>query len=141
MLVEIYHGILSMEETTLKNSGRLNLTIGEVHLIECVGKEIEGLTIREIAEAMAIKSPSVTVAVKKLETKGFLEKWPGKKDGRVVLVHLTKEGQQVYEYHRYYHRMMAQEISEDLTEEEKAVLIKTLDKLNQYFKKSIGEKI
>lgn len=141
MLIEVYHNIMGMEEAALKSSGRLNLSISEMHLIECVGKVTAGLTISEIAEAMSIKSPSVTVAVKKLEKKGYLEKRTGKKDGRVVQVYLTRDGQQIYEYHRFYHRMMAKEISVGLTGEEKEVLIKTLDKLNQFFKKSIGEKI
>ena len=138
-LEDIYHSVMNMEEATLKSSGRLNLSISEMHMIECVGKSEVGRTISEIAEALRIKSPSVTVAVKKLETKGYMEKRPGETDARMVHVFLTKSGQQIYAYHRYYHRMMAREVSEGLTEEEKDVLVKTLYKLNQFFEKSIGE--
>jgi len=138
-LENVYHSVLGLEETTLKNSGRLNLSISEMHMIECVGKSMNGRTISEIAEALSIKSPSVTVAVKKLENKGYMEKRPGETDARMVHVFLTKSGQQIYAYHRFYHRMMAREVSENLTDEEKGILIKTLDKLNEFFRKSIGE--
>ncbi len=75
MLVEVYHNILRVEEEFLKNNNRINLSIREMHLIECVGmNREEGKTVSEIAEYLKVARPSVTVAVNKLERKGYLEK-------------------------------------------------------------------
>ena len=38
VLVDTYHNILRVEEKALKKSGRIHLSIKEMHLIEAVGK-------------------------------------------------------------------------------------------------------
>ena len=140
ILVEMYHNILKMEEQALKNKGNLHLSINEMHLIECVGKGAEkGLTISEIALALDITRPSATVAVNKLEKKGYLKKQSCENDGRVVRVFLTRRGKVIDSYHRFYHTNMIKEISGDFNEEEKTCLLRAVGKLNDYFKNSIGD--
>jgi DNA-binding MarR family transcriptional regulator len=71
MLMQVYHNIVRVEEEFLQKNKRINLTIREMHLIECVGEDKEnGKTVSEIAEFLKIAKPSVTVAVGKLEKKG-----------------------------------------------------------------------
>lgn len=140
ILVEVYHNILRLEEQALKKANGISLSINEMHLIEAVGKGAdEGKSISEIAEYLNITRPSATVAVNKLERKGYLEKVNSKDDGRVVRVHLTREGQVIDRYHHYYHKKMVSEISSEFSEEEKTYLLKAIYKLNDYFKKGIGE--
>lgn len=140
ILVEAYHNILRLEEKALKMTSRIPLTINEMHLIECVGKGKEnGRTVSELAHDLNIARPSATIAVKKLEKKGYVEKVSCENDGRVVRVHLTREGEKINAYHNFYHRSMVREISEVFSEEEKNCLIRAIRKLNEYFKKSIGE--
>lgn len=140
VLVELYMNITQLEEQTLKNSGRINLTINEMHMIECVGKSADtGRTMRDIANDLGIKSPSATVAVNKLVCKGYLEKRQSETDGRVVRVRLTHDGKSVYAYNSYYHRLMVRELSDDLEDSERSTLVTAIEKLNIYLKKSIGE--
>lgn len=140
ILVEVYHNILRLEEQALKKNSKISLSISEMHLIECVGKGAEkGRTVSELAVDLNITRPSATVAVNKLEKKGYVTKTNCENDGRVVRVRLTHEGEKIDAYHRYYHRNMVKEISSDLTEEEKSCLLKAIRRLNSYFKESIGE--
>ena len=75
VLVDTYHNVLRVEEEALKKSGRIHLSIKEMHLIEAVGKGGEqGRTVSEIADAMNITRPTATVAINKLEKRGYLEK-------------------------------------------------------------------
>lgn len=139
-LISIYRNILCLEEQALVRAGNLDLSINEMHLIECVGKgQKEGITIRALAEALQIKSPSVTVAVQKLVKKGYLIKESCKKDARAVRVLLSKAGRRVNTYHHYYHRMMVTALSKGMTEEEKSVLLCSVHKLNNYFIASLNE--
>ena len=139
MLVGVYYNLLRLEESALKQ-GKLELTINEMHLIEQVGKaDVPGLTIREIADRLGIKSPSVTVAVKKLESKGFVVKQSCAKDGRVVKVMLTKKGKLVDAYHKYYRRVMTKTIAEGMSDSEKDVLLRAINKINTYFEQTIKE--
>ncbi|NLA86822.1 MAG: MarR family transcriptional regulator [Clostridiales bacterium] len=139
MLIEVYHNIVRVEEEFLQRNSRINLTIREMHLIECVGEDREkGKTVSEIAEYLKIARPSVTVAVKKLEKKGYLSKNSCETDGRVVRVTLTREGRKVYAYHKRYHMSMIHEIESEFDESEQELLVRIIAKLNKFFEKSVG---
>jgi len=141
ILVEAYHNILRLEEQALKKTSKISLSISEMHLIECVGKGREnGRTVSELADDLNITRPSATIAVNKLEKKGYVKKASCENDGRVVRDYLTHEGEKIDAYHRFYHKNMVKEISDTMTDEEKNCLLKAIRKLNEYFIKSIGEK-
>ena len=136
LLVEIYRNIEILEESELKKS-RLNLSISEIHLIELIAKAGGGMTVSEIAERLKVTRPSVTVAVNKLVQKGYCEKPRREDDGRAVAVALTKAGRKVEAFHARCHRSMIREISDDLTENEKAELLRTMSRINTYFRTKI----
>lgn len=141
VLVDTYHNVLRVEEEALKKSGRIHLSIKEMHLIEAVGKGGEqGRTVSEIADAMNITRPTATVAINKLEKRGYLEKQPGNEDGRTVRVTLTRIGKRIDHFHRLYHYNMVTKIAENLTDAEKDSLFKGIRKLNEFLKESLGEK-
>lgn len=139
ILMEVYHNIVRVEEEFLQKNNRINLTIREMHLIECVGEDKEnGKTVSEIAEFLKIAKPSVTVAVGKLEKKGYLSKNSCHTDGRIVRVKLTREGRKVYTYHKQYHMTMIHEIEGEFGEDEREVLVRVITRLNKFFEKSVG---
>jgi DNA-binding MarR family transcriptional regulator len=139
MLIQVYHNILRVEEKFLQTNNRINLTIREMHLIECVGENRDnGKTISEIAEFLKLTKPSVTVAVSKLTKKGYLRKNSCQTDGRIVRVTLTREGRKVYTYHKRYHMSMVHEIEKDFSEVERDMLVRIITKLNEFFEKSVG---
>jgi DNA-binding MarR family transcriptional regulator len=141
MLTEIYHNIMRVEEEFLQKNNRINLTIREMHLIECVGTDREnGKTISEIAEYLKVARPTATVAVGKLERKGYLSKNGCSSDGRVVHVKLTREGRKVDLYHQRYHMMMIHEIEDEFDEEERGSLLRAVKRLNTFFERSVGAK-
>ena len=136
LLVEVYRNIEILEERELKKS-RLNLSISEIHLIELIAKAGGGMTVSEIAERLKVTRPPVTVAVNKLVQKGYCEKRRREDDGRAVAVALTKAGRKVEAFHARCHRSMIREISDDLTENEKAELLRTMSRINTYFRTKI----
>ena len=139
MLIQVYHNIVRVEEEFLQKNDRINLTIREMHLIECVGMDREnGKTISEIADFLKVRRPSVTVAVSKLEKKGYLTRNDCDKDGRVVHVTLTREGRKVDMYHRRYHLSMVHEIEDEFDAAEQDTLIRVIAKLNKFFEKTVG---
>ena len=93
LLVDTFNSILRMEESMLKSAGGANLSIGEMHLLEAVGKgDPEGCTISSLARERSVTLPSVTVAVNKLVKKGYVEKQRCEEDSRSVRVRLTQQG-------------------------------------------------
>jgi DNA-binding MarR family transcriptional regulator len=134
LLVDTFNSILRMEENMLKTSGGINLSIGEMHLLEAVGKgKPQGRTISSLARERGLTLPSVTVAVNKLVKKGYVEKQRCEEDSRSVRVKLTTLGQRAERLHSYFHQKMVEAVTLDLEEEEKGVLLKGIIKLNAFF--------
>ena len=138
MLVDVFNNILRVEEEYLQKGLGRGLTIREMHIIEYIGKSgQEGRTLSEIATFLNVARPSVTVAVRKLENKGFLTKNECEQDGRVVRVTLTRDGRKMYLQHMRFHTLMVRGLEEELDEDEKDILMRAFGKLNSFFKNSI----
>ena len=140
ILVEAFHNILRYEEETLKRNSRIPLTINEMHMIECIGNGDGGSkTISNVAQSLKITKPSVTVAVNKLVKKGYVNKTNCTKDGRVINVSLTREGEKIRRLHRRYHSNMVIQLECEFSEEEKRNLLSAIERLNIFFKSNIGD--
>jgi len=135
VLVDTFNFILKYEEISIKKITDVPITITEAHMIEAIGnRENEETTVSDIALMLSISMPTVTVAVKKLETKGFITKTTCAKDGRRILIGLTEKGKRIERAHRLFHTGMVRNISRQLPEDEKEVLFKAVNKLNTFFK-------
>ena len=139
VFVDTYRLVLKVEEKSIKNTGKINLSISEMHLIEAVGKSEEGRSISEIASALGVTLPSVTVAINKLVKKGYVRKGKSRKDGRAVAVSLTRTGKKMHSVHRHFHEQMARRATEGFSEQEKTILIHGLEKVNTFLKQKIAE--
>lgn len=140
MLVGVYRQINKIEEEALKQLGPSNLSISELHLLEAVGKDRKnGRTISDLAQDQDITLPSVTAAVNKLVKKGYVEKIKGERDGRVVYVRLTRLGRKMDAGHRYFHENMVRNLCEDMSREEKEILIQGINKLSQFLYRKLEE--
>ncbi|NLC16863.1 MAG: MarR family transcriptional regulator [Clostridiales bacterium] len=139
LLVDTYRSILKVEESTIKSSRILNLSINEMHMLESIAKNEKGVTISDIAQDLDITLPSVTVAINKLQRKGYVQKIKNSDDGRKVNVVLTKLGKKVNAVHQYFHEQMTKDISREFTKEEKNILLKGVFKLNEFFNSKIKE--
>lgn len=140
LIVDAYRSILRVEETILKRSDNIDLSINEMHMLEAVGKgKNKPKTISEIAEDLDITLPSVTVAINKLVKKGYVEKLRGEEDGRIVYVTLTKQGKKIDSVHRYFHESMVRSIISGMSEQEQQVLYQGILKLDLFLKKKISE--
>lgn len=131
-LVNTFNTILKLEESIIHHDNNTPLTISELHLIAAIEDE-SGSTISQIASRLNITLASVTVAVNKLIKKGFLVKNKNINDGRSVFINLTESGKKMNEYHNMFHDNMIRSISEKLTEDEKAILLILVRKLESYF--------
>ena len=134
MLVDTFNSILKFEEESLKTLNE-PVTISEAHIIEAVGKQPDKQsTVSKIAAVLNIAMPTATVAVKKLEQKGFLAKMPCQRDGRQTIITLTDLGKKIDRAHQFFHRKMARHVAKQFDEAERDVLLKAIQTLNEFFK-------
>lgn len=138
LLVNTYRTVLKVEEQMIKNMNGIDLSINELHMLEFIGNsDDEGVTISDIARVMDITLPSVTVAIKKLEKKGYIQKVKSKEDGRIVNVVLTRIGEKIDKMHRYFHEQMIRNVAKEIPEDEKEVLLKAMVNLDGFFKQRL----
>lgn len=132
LLVQLFNDILHIEEKELKNTKFIDLSITEIHTIEAVGKK-GNRTMGEIAHDLRITVGTLTSAINRLIKKGYVERRRIEEDRRVVIVNLTKKGQEVFDTHSVFHKEMIGAILEEFENEDLDVLIKVLDKASKFF--------
>jgi len=138
VLVDTFNLILRFEESSLKKIVSVPVTITEAHMIEAIGtQENEVTTVSEISSFLGVSMPTATVAIKKLESKGFIKKAPCEKDGRRTIISLTEMGKRIDKAHRLFHRRMVKNISNQFQEAEKDVLYRAITKLSEFFKDKV----
>ena len=134
-----YRSVLKVEEVMLRHLSNNSLTLSEMHMLECIGKRAGDVTITDIAQELDVTPPSVTMAVKRLEKKGFLTKARSEEDGRRVRVRLTEEGRRAETAHRYFHRQMVRAVSRALEPAQREVLLSALAGINEFMRQKVEE--
>jgi len=138
VLVDTFNSILRYEESSLKKIVSVPVTITEAHMLEAVGEQKdEETTVSDVASYLSVSMPTATVALKKLEKKGLVNKEPCKRDGRRMLISLTDMGRKVNRAHSLFHRRMVKNISNQFPDIEKDILFKAVTRLNDFFKERV----
>lgn len=95
-----------------------------VHLNVLTALEVEGpLSMRHLAEAMDVSDASATGIVDRMEKRGLVERRHGIDDRRVVLVHPTEAGGQVFSDMAAHRRGVLSKVLAELTADEIAALL------------------
>lgn len=143
ILVRLFHNIGAIEEQAVKTEEFKNVTTNDMHVIEAIGRG-SAKNMSSVARTLCVTTGTLTISVNSLVKKGYVERSRSEEDRRVVLVSLTEKGERAFEHHKRFHDQMISTIVEDLSEEEKQVLIKALTRLGGFFddihrkKKKIG---
>ncbi|WP_346886239.1 MarR family transcriptional regulator [Clostridium sp. UBA4395] len=133
LLVTIFNDILEIEQTALQEGVLKDLSVTEIHTIEAIGM-YHPRTMTEVANDLNITVGTLTTAITKLVKKGYVERTRGEEDRRSVMIALTRKGKLAYRVHEKFHQDMISETIKGLTDEEEEVLIKSLEKVNSFFK-------
>ena len=95
---------------------------GILFVLSCNGK----LSQRELAEKIGITPPSMTVALRKMENRGYIKKEPDEKDQRIIRILLTEKGEDCVEDIRAVVDKMEAVLYRNMTQEEKMLLRRLL---------------
>lgn len=138
-IISVYEKI-GRVETLMNEKSEWNLTINEIHILEKIS-ENPGTNIRNLAELLGVTTATVTVAVQKLQKKGYVIKEKSQSDLRGVVLSLSSEGIKVVRSHNIFHIRMVRSMSQGLSEYEKEVLYMSLSKLDGHLTEFIQKKI
>lgn len=133
LMVDIFNGILTIEQTALKDGSFKDISVTEIHTIEAIGM-YTARTMSEVALDLGITVGTLTKAIGNLVRKGYVQRERSQEDRRVVKITLTKRGKLAYRIHAKFHRDMVKEIIKGMSNTEEKVLINALEKINYCFK-------
>ncbi len=91
-----------------------------------------GAHCREIAAALGVTAPTVSVAVRRLEAAGFVERRPDPDDRRVVRLFPTGKGRALHRQVQGFRRKKVNRLLAGLSPEERATLCALLQKALQH---------
>ena len=133
VLVHLFNDLLRIEEKTLQKQVG-DLSMREVHIIEAVcaaQKEDNTMTVR--AATLRVTVGSLTVAIKTLERKGYVQRLRSETDKRRVHVIPLAPALEVEQHHRAFHQRMVAAVTGAISHDELEVLIKSLHAIYDYF--------
>lgn len=115
---------LDFQQAPLKG---LNLSMPQAALLRCIARN-PGSHAQEVAEAMGLTAPTVSVGLRKLEEDGWLRREPDPEDGRAMLHYLTDQAADVMLAIRKFRQQKAAEFLGALTRDERERLLSLLEK-------------
>jgi len=83
--------------------------------------------IQEMAKALNLSTPTVSIGVRQLEKEGFIARKPNPKDGRAVHLFLTTEGKEIHRRAHTFQHTKIKKLLSGLTPEERETLVCLLE--------------
>ena len=133
VLVNLFRDVMDIEQKAIITEEFQDITNNDMHIIEAIGMN-EPKNMSTIAREISVTVGTLTIAMNSLVKKGYVLRERGKEDRRVVYISLTERGRAAYVHHARFHKAMIDSISDQLTSEEMELLIKTLTKLDKWFR-------
>ena len=96
-------------------------------LIEYVANH-PGCGIQEIADALKLATPTVSISVRQLEKSGLIARKPHPEDGRAVQLSLTPKGEEIQQHALNFHCEKFKNLLSGLASEERELLVGLLEK-------------
>ncbi|KAF5054418.1 MarR family transcriptional regulator [Proteiniclasticum sp. QWL-01] len=138
VIISVYEKIERVE-TLMNERNEMDLSINEIHILEKIG-ENSGINIRDLAMLLSVTTATVTVAIQKLQKKGYVLKEKSRSDLRGVTLSLTEAGVKVVRLHHIFHIRMVRSMTSGLSEEEVRTLRESLLKLNGHLDEFLDSK-
>ena len=116
-----------MEEEAKEQYNFKDLTVTQMHYLETIS-ELENPNLTELAGALKLTKPTVTVLIDKLMEKDLVYRVQSDADRRSTHLHLTEKGKLINAMHGYAHRRMVEDIQKRITADEMEQFIYVLQK-------------
>jgi len=107
---------------------QMDLSLAQAAVLRWVGKS-PGCHIGDIAEGLGLTAPTVSVGVRRLVKKGWLECRQDLRDKRAICVYLSEKGKRLQEKIIEVQRQQINRLMGRLSEEEQIQLINLLEKM------------
>lgn len=133
VLVNLFRDVMDIEQKAIITDEYKDLTNNDMHVIEAIGVG-DAKNMSTIAHLLSVTVGTLTIAMNSLVKKGYVIRQRGTTDRREVYISLSEKGRGAYEHHARFHKAMIDSVSRELSQEEMEILVRTLTKLNRWFR-------
>jgi len=138
LMLQIFNMVMKTEETALKETAYShNLSVAEMHTLVAVGRH-EAKTMSTIASELLINVSTLSIAINKLEKKGYVQRLRSETDRRVVRIELTENGREALNYHEKFYFDLVESACQDMDVTEKKLFIQSLENMSQFFENKLS---
>ena len=117
-----------LEAQVFAQEGFSDLTMRQLLYLETIA-QLDRPTFSQLAQELTVTKPSVTAIIQKLNRMGYVTKVQSHEDRRVHHIMLTTKGEQINEMHEKTHKLLAERLTENLSEDEVQQLTSLLQKI------------
>jgi Transcriptional regulators len=132
LLMDTFYQIQELEEKEIRNANNDSLSYTEVHTLQTI-KNFKSGTMSQIASALKITTSTLTIAVNRLEEKGFVNRIRIDNDKRMVRVILTEYGKKTIVRHETFHHMLCSDIINNLDNQSIDTFTRAMDNLAAFY--------
>uniref|UniRef100_A0A7V4TWZ5 MarR family transcriptional regulator n=1 Tax=Candidatus Caldatribacterium saccharofermentans TaxID=1454753 RepID=A0A7V4TWZ5_9BACT len=100
--------------------------------------EKDGRTQKDIAEALGLRPPTVTIILRRMEKNGLVRRETDPEDLRAVRVYLTERGRNLQKEVERIHRVLEKECFSGFTQNERQRLHEFLIRIRENLEKATG---
>ncbi len=131
--------VIKTEEAIMRSTSAENdLSVAEIHTLVAVGRR-QPKTMSDIANELLINVSTLSIAVKKLERKGFVRRLRTSDDRRVVRIELTERGTAALCKHEKFYFDLVEEALCNMDDNEKKQYLKSMEGLMKFFENKLAE--
>ncbi len=128
-IIEKLSQSMEMHETRVTARSEFSaLSPSQIHYLDTI-LHLGSPTLSDLARALRLSKPSITVIIDKLHAAGYVEKVRSDADRRTSHVHLTKKGRRIAKLHDDIHRGYARYFRRALSGRELEELLSLLGKV------------
>jgi len=120
--------VAELQSAMVKEAGFSDLSLRQIYILDII-QGLQNPTPTELASELKISKPSVSVAIDRLETAGYIRKVDSDEDRRSYHLHLTQKGQNFSQAHDETHRHLAQFITRNLEAGDAKQLVRLVGKI------------
>lgn len=120
--------VAELQSAMVKEAGFSDLSLRQINILDII-QGLQNPTPTELAHELKISKPSVSAAIDRLETAGYIRKVDSDEDRRSYHLHLTQKGQNFSQAHDETHRHLAQFITRNLEAEDVKQLVRLVGKI------------
>lgn len=131
LLSDILNDAIAVEAKYLKQAGITDILMSDINIINAIAKD-DNPTMTSIAQRLSLTNGTISNSIKKLETKGYLQRRKDIYDKRFIRVSLTTKGNNIYALHQQFHEEIISRICDNDELIKDDTLISLLSKLSAY---------